>query len=235
LLAIPLDRQDARQIDLDVERTMRTHSKYGVRYGPGQCQLYRILHAYAVLDAECKYTQGMAFLASIVLIYLDDEENAFWGFVRLMYNYSFHDLYANSLQGLQDIAIPKWEELMKEYLPEIAPHMEKYGPPTTYYLTNWFLELFYAIIPFSLMLKIYDVMILFGSSILFSFSLALMSANQEEILKCYSIEDFHQLLRIDPVNNKDHQMLLKLATKQFRLEEDVIFPKREKKDMPFFQ
>jgi len=160
---------------------------------------------------------------------LDDEEDAFWGFARLMYQYGFHDLYANDLLGLREVAIPKWEELMKEHMPEIATHMEKYGPPTTYYLTNWLLELFYGIIPFSLMLKIYDVMILFGSSIIFSFSLALMSENKEEILKCTAIEDFHQILRLDPVNTIDHQMLLKLATKQFNLDEDIVFPNARKK------
>ena len=65
--------KELNQIDKDINRTMRTHSKYQVRYGEGQTQLFRILRAYAVYDEECRYTQGMSHLACILLIYLDNE------------------------------------------------------------------------------------------------------------------------------------------------------------------
>jgi len=37
------------------------------RPGPGQSQLYRLLTAYSHLDPEVGYTQGMNFLAALLL------------------------------------------------------------------------------------------------------------------------------------------------------------------------
>ena len=45
--------------------------------------LFNILRAYAAIDAEVGYTQGMSGLAALLLMYMS-EEDAFWCLVTLM-------------------------------------------------------------------------------------------------------------------------------------------------------
>jgi hypothetical protein len=50
----------------------------------GKNRLYNILRAYANLDREIGYCQGMNFIAAMLLINIQDEEKAFWCLVSIM-------------------------------------------------------------------------------------------------------------------------------------------------------
>ncbi|XP_025308374.1 USP6 N-terminal-like protein isoform X3 [Canis lupus dingo] len=74
--------RDIMQIDLDVNRTFRSHTMFWDRYGVGQRALFHVLAAYSVYDTEVGYCQGMSEIAAIVLMFLP--ENAFWALAQLM-------------------------------------------------------------------------------------------------------------------------------------------------------
>ncbi len=42
--------------------------------GQGQSALRRMLQAYAALDLECGYCQGMGFIAGLLLTYMIEED-----------------------------------------------------------------------------------------------------------------------------------------------------------------
>lgn len=67
------------QIERDVDRTFPRHIIFIENNGSGQCALRRILHAYAALDPEVGYCQGMGFIAGLLLTYMI-EEDAFYCF-----------------------------------------------------------------------------------------------------------------------------------------------------------
>jgi hypothetical protein len=50
----------------------------------GKNRLFNILNAYANVDSEVGYCQGMNFLAAMLLINIIDEEDAFWCLVMIM-------------------------------------------------------------------------------------------------------------------------------------------------------
>ncbi|XP_072630025.1 USP6 N-terminal-like protein [Canis lupus baileyi] len=69
--------RDIMQIDLDVNRTFRSHTMFWDRYRVGQGALFHMLAAYSVNDTEVGYCQGMSEIAAILLMFLP-EEDAFW-------------------------------------------------------------------------------------------------------------------------------------------------------------
>ena len=75
---------DIRQIDLDVNRTYRDHIMFRERYNLRQTALFHVLAAYSLYNSEVGYCQGMSQIAALLLMYLNDEEDVFWGLSQLM-------------------------------------------------------------------------------------------------------------------------------------------------------
>jgi hypothetical protein len=69
-------------IEKDIERTFPRHELF-THGGAGQDLLRRVLRAYANIDQECGYCQGMSFIAAMFIMYLP-EDLAFYGFLTAM-------------------------------------------------------------------------------------------------------------------------------------------------------
>ena len=83
---------DIRQIDLDVNRTYRDHIMFRERYNNRQVALFHVLAAYSMYNSEVGYCQGMSQIAALLLMYLTEEEDAFWALSRIMVHpkYAMH-------------------------------------------------------------------------------------------------------------------------------------------------
>ena len=99
-----LHSPDIRQIDLDVNRTYRNHSMFRERYNNRQQDLFHVLAAYSMYNSEVGYCQGMSQIAALLLMYLDEEEEAFWALSQLMVDrkYNMHGFF-----------IPQFPRLMR--------------------------------------------------------------------------------------------------------------------------
>ena len=60
-----------------------------------------MLQAYAALDAEVNYCQGMNFLAALMLTWLPREAEAFGALVLVMQDRGLRELYKADMQMLQ--------------------------------------------------------------------------------------------------------------------------------------
>lgn len=98
-----LEGTTACEVDIirDVSRTFPGHIHYIQRHGLGQRQLFTVLKAYALYDAEVGYVQGMAYIAAIFLMYMSEEES-FWLLVALLKGAAGHE----PLEGLFTPGLP---------------------------------------------------------------------------------------------------------------------------------
>lgn len=62
-----------RQIDLDIERTLRDHVLFKIRFSSAQVSLFKILVAYSNLDPAVGYCQGMSTVGAFMLLYFEEE------------------------------------------------------------------------------------------------------------------------------------------------------------------
>jgi hypothetical protein len=69
---------------LDLPRTITNCDEFALPAKTGKNRLYNILHAYACLDVEVGYSQGMNFIAGMLLLNIPEEEDAFWCLVSIM-------------------------------------------------------------------------------------------------------------------------------------------------------
>lgn len=231
LLSVDLLVKDSFQMHLDIDRTLRCHTLFESKFGEMQCKLYRILHAFVIFDSKTVnqydgYVQGMATIAALLLLVLGGDEESTWiAMLTLFSVYSIDSLYRHSFIEMQPLC-DKWDNLLSVYFPEVK---EKFTTANIFhmtYLPNWLLGLFYSIVPFSLMLRIWDFVLLDGFSVLFSFSLAFIDINEDIIL---STEDFGSLTHIlkyspsGPVEMSDkiiHLALTKYANTEVKPPEE---------------
>jgi hypothetical protein len=62
-----------RQIDLDIERTLRDHVMFKIRFSQAQVSLFKMLVAYSNYDPVVGYCQGMSTVAAFLLLYFMEE------------------------------------------------------------------------------------------------------------------------------------------------------------------
>lgn len=178
------DTEHVRQIDLDVNRTSRNHAVFCERYGMGQRMLFNILRAYAVYDNEVGYTQGMSGLGALLLMYMS-EEDAFWCLVTLMQEERF---------GLRGLFLPGFPRLYKQYaiheklfaslLHDLHRHFDQQGIQTSMYSTRWFLTLFCGVLPFPILLRVWDLILAEGyQHTVHRVAIAVLKTYQSELLR----------------------------------------------------
>eukprot|EP01133_Synstelium_polycarpum_P016779 gene16779-19954_t len=185
------DSDFVKQIDLDIDRTYRNHIFFRERFSAGQQSLFNVLKAYSVYDQEVGYCQGMSGIASILLMYMSEEE-AFWSLVSLMESekYQLRGLFLPSFPLLyRHYGIH--ETLLHEELPKIQSHFGVEGITTSMYATKWFMTVFSGNVPFPLLIRFWDLVLINGYYVIHTLVIHILRINQESLCK----ESFEKILQ----------------------------------------
>ncbi|CAH8546587.1 unnamed protein product [Schistosoma turkestanicum] len=172
------------QIDLDVNRTFRNTIYFRDRYCPRQCALFRVLAAYSVYNSEVGYCQGMSELAGIFLIYIEDEEDAFWALNQLMtnYRYNMHGVYVPGFPGLNRLFMHH-ERIVRKLLPLLDKHFIKHDMLTSTYALKWYMQCFLDRLPVTLVLRIWDIYLLEGEKLLLAMAYNILKMHCKRLLR----------------------------------------------------
>lgn len=162
------------QIDLDVPRTVRGHERFYTRYGRGQCELFRVLHAMSLVCPESNYCQGMGPAAAMLLMHMPPDR-AFLVLVRMHDAYAFRELYRPGFPGLRenffvltkllDLCVPRLAKVLRDH--NIAPSA---------YATRWIITLFHGVLPHTSQLRVWDVFFLCGQDALLVVAVGILRA-----------------------------------------------------------
>ena len=106
-------------IEKDIDRTFPSHVLFEKKNSPGQISLRNLLRWYAALDPETGYCQGMAFIAAMLLTYMQ-EEDAFYTLVAILNRPTapLRETYLPDMIATQR-ALSVFGSLFQEYLPNL--------------------------------------------------------------------------------------------------------------------
>ncbi|KAB0341429.1 hypothetical protein FD754_018355, partial [Muntiacus muntjak] len=167
-------------------RTFPTHPYYSTQLGAGQLSLYNILKAYSLLDQEVGYCQGLSFVAGILLLHMGEEE-AFNMLKFLMFDMGLRKQYRPDMIILQ-IQMYQLSRLLHDYHRDLYDHLEEHEIGPSLYAAPWFLTVFASQFPLGFVARVFDMIFLQGSEVIFKVALSLLGSHKPLILQHENLE-----------------------------------------------
>ncbi|XP_046901678.1 TBC1 domain family member 1 isoform X3 [Hypomesus transpacificus] len=171
---------------IDLGRTFPTHPYFQAQLGAGQLSLYNLLKAYSLLDPEVGYCQGLSFVAGVLLLHMG-EEDAFYMLKFLMYDMGLRKQYRPDMIILQ-IQMYQLSRLLHDYHRDLYLHLEQQEIGPSLYAAPWFLTTFASHFPLGFVARVFDMLFLQGSEVIFKVALSLLGSHKPLILQHDSLE-----------------------------------------------
>lgn len=190
MVNMEVDASVESEIEKDTHRTFPGHATLSTP--AGQRAMYRVLRAYAAYDPVVGYSQGMNFLAGLLLTYLDTS-NAFGALVVVMKHRGLRDLYEPN--GMQHLQARLWQLSM--LVPrDVRQHLEAHLVLPVLYASSWLLTCFASEFPIKFAARIMDVLITDSyPAPLMKVAVQIMLRCREDVLGMEDMEDIVDFLR----------------------------------------
>ncbi len=116
------DPQAEFNIEKDLARTFPDIDEFKESGKSGKNRLFNVLKAYSQFDPKVSYCQGLNYVAAILLLYIKQEELAFFTLVHIMHEFNWRTLYVENMPRLIEL-LRELSRLIKRHLPEIHEHL----------------------------------------------------------------------------------------------------------------
>ncbi|KAI1241819.1 hypothetical protein IHE44_0005317 [Lamprotornis superbus] len=200
---------------VDLGRTFPTHPYFSTHLGAGQLSLFNLLKAYSLLDKEVGYCQGISFVAGVLLLHMS-EEQAFEMLKFLMYDLGFRKQYRPDMMSLQ-IQMYQLSRLLHDYHRDLYNHLEENEISPSLYAAPWFLTLFASQFSLGFVARVFDIIFLQGTEVIFKVALSLLSSQETSIMGCESFENTVDFLKTTIPDMTKPQME-KIITQVFEMD-----------------
>ncbi|XP_076310678.1 TBC1 domain family member 10A-like isoform X1 [Tachypleus tridentatus] len=218
------DPKFVEDIKKDLHRQFPFHEMFVNKQGHGQADLFRILKAYSIFNPAVGYCQAQAPVAAVLLMHMPAEQ-AFWCLVSICERY-IPGYYSPGLEAVQldgDIMFG----LLKKVSPVAYKHLRKQAVEPILYMTEWLMCIFSRTLPWSCVLRIWDMFLCEGVKVLFRVAIVLLKhqLGRSDITKqCPSMYETLERIRMIPpeVSQEDFliQQCLHLPLTEHELEKE---------------
>ncbi|XP_065183690.1 small G protein signaling modulator 3-like isoform X2 [Sycon ciliatum] len=199
----------ARQIDKDLLRTMPQSGCFARLNCPGVKSLRNILRCIAEAFPEIGYCQGTGMIIASLLLILD-EETTFWMMVKLIEDILPPEYYGVTLIGAQtDQRVLR--QLVKTHLPPVDKVLEENNLELSMITMHWYITVFASVLPFPVLLRIWDLFFYHGSVTLFRIALAMFNLKAEDISNADGLAQLCSCLQELPSEMIDAQVLVAMG------------------------
>lgn len=199
-----------KEIEKDVYRSLPKHPFFQKEANIDK--LRRVLMAYAARNPHVGYCQGMNTVTSILLLYLNEQE-AFWVLVALaeniLSNYYNKDLFGTIVD--QNVFC----KLLSRKYPRIQKKLDDSDVPVNTLAISWFMCIFMDRVPWQSLLRIIDLLLYYGTRILFRVGLGIYHLLHDDILKETYSEMIPFIIKENKVDEKE------IIDVSLRLHEDI--------------
>ncbi|KAK4570535.1 hypothetical protein LTR86_002615 [Recurvomyces mirabilis] len=187
--------------------------------------LRRVLQAFAVHNPGIGYCQSLNFIAGLLLLFLDQDEEKSFILLEIITSIHLPGTHGVALEGANiDIAVLM--SCVKDSLPGIWAKLDDKGgmlgstdpsaqalrlPTVSLATTAWFMSLFVGTLPIESVLRVWDCLFLEGSRTLFRIALAIFKAGERQILAVSDPMEIFQVVQTIPRGMLDVNGLMEVC------------------------
>lgn len=186
--------------------------------------LRRVLQAFAVHNPGIGYCQSLNFIAGLLLLFLDEDEEKTFVLLEVVTSLHLPGTHGIALEGANiDIAVLM--SCIRDSLPAIWIKLDDKGgvpagdpsaaalrlPTVSLATTAWFMSLFVGTLPIESVLRVWDCLFFEGSKTLFRIALAIFKAGEREILAVSDPMEIFQVVQTIPRSMLDINGLMEVC------------------------
>jgi Rab-GTPase-TBC domain len=202
------ERSAHKAIMLDLPRTFPELAFFHADGSDYEDSLREILEAFMYLRPDIGYSQGMSFLAAVLLLYIEDAADAFACFVNMLLHKScFLHFFRMQMPEVR-IYLTMHDRFMREEMPTLHAHFKLHAVEPEMYMINWVMSLYCGALPLDLVSRIWDVYVLDGDVAIFRAALGLLKLLMPRLLSM-NFEGIAYLLSHIPAQEIDGDALLR--------------------------
>lgn len=123
-----------------------------------------------------------------------EESQAFFLLRHLMFRRGLRKQYLPDMVGLQ-IKLYQLSRLVRDRLPDLYDHLDLHEVAPTLYAAPWLLTIFASQFPLGFVTRVFDLVFLENTDVIFRVALALLSYHRDQLLKCDSFEEIMDYLK----------------------------------------
>jgi len=199
------EKKVSKFIEVDIPRTW-PGLQFFTNAGPFYTQLYTVLECFALFRPDIGYSQGMSYLAAMLLLNMDAFD-AFVCFANLVNTHFFLSLFRLEINEiLRHVKI--FELLLTKELPEVYERFIQVGVSPEQYLIEWWMTIFSKSFPPTLAARIWDIFVFEGEVFLIRVSIGLLSLLKDNLLKAEDIEECVKAIRNAEWNKMDESKVI---------------------------
>lgn len=204
-----------KDIIKDLHRQFPNHIMFADPNGNGQNDLYNVLKAFAAYKPNMGYCQAQAPIAAVFLMHMP-AERAFWCLVALS-KYYIAGYFTQNLEEIQ-IHGQMLFAFIKKHCLSAYNLLKRQNIDPVMYMTEWFMCIYSRTLPWPTVLRVWDMFLCEGLTILFKVGLYLveLALKNETTKTCPTMCETYQKLRTIPKNLLNEEILIK-GIKKFEI------------------
>ena len=191
--------------------------------------LRRVLQAFAVHNPTIGYCQSLNFIAGLLLLFLDEDEEKTFILLNIVTTTHLPGTHGVALEGANiDIAVLM--SCIRDSLPAIWTRLDDKGgalappfpsasaqvqalrlPTVSLATTAWFMSLFVGTLPIESVLRVWDCLFFEGSKTLFRIALAIFKRGEPQILAVSDAMEIFQVVQTIPRGMLDVNGLMEVC------------------------
>ena len=184
-----IDKATIRQIELDLDRTYTELGLFGSQ-GPYQQALRDVLMAYSCYRPSVGYVQGMGYIASTLLLYMEPEA-VFVCMGNLLHKHHFPDFLLVDMEQI-DLYAAAFTQVFAKELPALQKHLATTGVDCRLYIVEWWMTVFCTVLPLSASSLVWDLLVMEGISAIVRITIGILAVLQQDLLgasleKCLTV------------------------------------------------
>ncbi|XP_018327081.1 small G protein signaling modulator 3 homolog isoform X2 [Agrilus planipennis] len=199
----------SKQIEKDLLHTLPTNACFSHINSTGISRLRRILRGLAWLYPDIGYCQGVGMIVASLLLLLE-EEDAFWVMVTIVEDFLPASYYSSTLIGVQaDQKVLR--TLIASFLPDVDEVLKNHDIELSLITMHWFLTLFASVVHMKILLRIWDLLFLEGSLVLFQVTLGMLKIKEPHLRTLENSAQIFNALSDIPGDIDDVEKLLQVS------------------------
>jgi hypothetical protein len=204
-------------------RPARTTSRPPVAEMPIVKSLRRVLQAFSIHNPNIGYCQSLNFLAGLLLIFLDDDEEKAFTLLNIITSVHLPGTHAKVLEANVDVGVLM--TCIQDSMPAVWAKIDDINggrgeistnrlPTVSLATTAWFMSCFVGNLPIETVLRVWDSFFYEGSKTLFRIALAIFKTGEWEIRNVNEHMEIFQVVQLIPRRLIDASALMESCFKR---------------------